>query len=67
MSEKEILEQEQEVQEETEVQVSEDSQVEEELSAPGQSKSTTDKTNTKASEVIKDGLLIRIKKKWVFI
>ena len=51
MSEKEILEQEQEVQEETEVQVSEDSQVEEELSAPGQSKSTTDQTNTRATGV----------------
>ena len=52
MSEKEILEQEQEVQEETEVQVSEDNQVElEELSAPGQSQSSTDQTNTKATGV----------------
>ena len=52
MSKKEILEQEQEVQEETEVQVSEDNQVElEELSAPGQSQSSTDQTNTKATGV----------------
>ena len=51
MSKKEILEQEQEVQEETEVQVSENSQVEEDLSAPGQSKSTTDQTNTGATGV----------------
>ena len=52
MSEKEILEQEQEVQEETEVQVSEEDQVElEELSTPGQGQSSTDKTNTGATGV----------------
>ena len=52
MSKKEILEQEQEVQKETEVQVSEDNQVElEELSTPGQSQSSTDQTNTKATGV----------------